>query len=158
MEEVGAREAPVRSQGRSLRDYRATHLRKPEAGRLKFGYYNVIAKGCRDTLRKIGGGVLILAHASRNAEKLYPPLPACPPLRGCTIKFPPTENPETALLVSGFYLTPKKAGRVNLDLLRSVCRTVRNQGTDDQISQVLAGDFNVPLWSETYRVWRSGMG
>ena len=67
-----------------------TNLRKPEADRISFKNYNVIAEDCRDAQRKIGGGVLTLVHTSRNAEKLHPPLPARPPLEMRTIKFYPT--------------------------------------------------------------------
>ena len=94
-----------------------THLRRKDVKKIRINDYVVLADSCRPTPvgDHIGSGVVILVHANFAPEEI-PEIEGLPEhLEHCSIKFYPTANPKTVMRISGVYITPTGAEKLEIE-------------------------------------------
>ena len=132
-----------------------THLRERDLSKFKIRHYDIISSYCRVTENRIGGGVLILAHATCNIEKYTLPGDVPSPLETCSAKLFPTMNPDAVLILTGIYIPPGQTRELSMKKLETLCEPCLADETSTPMSHILTGDLNTRTWSDLYEEWCS---
>ena len=94
-----------------------THLRKSELGQVWFEHYAVLADSCRMGQKKIGGGVLFLAHHRLSAAKRTLTNPAEHHIERCPVKLYLASAQRAIMILTGSYVPPKITPNLKLGRL-----------------------------------------
>ena len=132
-----------------------THLRQSDLAWVKCPGYNVVAHHCRRTPvgQRIDGGVLILVHVNFTTAK-QPKIPRlAPTIESCTTKIFPTENPITALRVTGVYIPPGGVATIKMETLKRLSAPGAEENTEETLPHIIGGDFNTTGWKRMYEEW-----
>ena len=130
-----------------------SHLRKENLAGLNFAEYNPVAETCRNTMGRIGGGVLILVHRAVKADRFDLEVPKTEAIEICTIKLYPLYDAGSALLVSGVYCPPKLTSQIDLGCLCEYSRMIVDDATQVELSHIMTGDYNTTSWLDTFNEW-----
>ena len=103
-----------------------THLRKRDLQFFKIANYDIVSDYCRDASKRIGGGVLIIAHKLCNIEKFVLPNSIPSPLETCSVKLFTTLGGNAILIVTGIYIP---SGKTRKSLRKASTHSVRRYYT-----------------------------
>ena len=130
-----------------------THLREAEVDQLRFRNYAVITRTCRETVGRIGGGVLILVHTLFKSSKVTLPRTVAGPIESCRVLLFPIRFPEAAVVITGVYVPPKQTKHLTLDGLSQLSTPIRDKETQLSVSHIITGDFNATTWIPLFEEW-----
>ena len=137
-----------------------SHLRKRELKRIKFEGYTIIGEHCRQNPGRITGGVLILVRNAVAAEVEPEPSPFGPRscIEACSIMLYPTDQQETAIKITGVYISPKRTRALTAKKFAKLSKASINNKTGEIQQHLLVGDFNTTSWTSLFHEWTQEEG
>ena len=135
-----------------------SHLRKGDLGWLKgndFPEHAVIASFCRRAKnRKIGGGVVIMAHKGLTVVKRKDGEGDGEAVEVCSVHLHPERNESLRIRISGVYMPPSRTGQITEEHLREIGGDCSGAVDTSEEPHLILGDFNPTTWMEMYEEWR----
>ena len=137
-----------------------SHLRRKDLRRIKIPGCVLLAHFCRIARgRWIGGGVAIMVRTTVTAEELDSG-EGDDRIESCSMYIYPEGRGGTRIKVTGVYITPRNAARLELAHLME-CSGVRPEDMNDEEAStphLIMGDLNPPSWTELLAEWCSEAG
>ena len=137
-----------------------SHLRKRDLKKLRYKNYVVLADSCRPIPlgEHAAGGVVILVHANFTASEL-PEIADLPKaMEHCSIKLYLTQDPRTAVRISGLYIPPSGTKKLDMPSLQLLSEPLLDPRTTDALPHIIAGDLNTTSWPSLYQEWLQAAG
>ena len=132
-----------------------THLREDDLDTFDIPHYHVVADYCRPTPvgEWIKGGVLILVHTNFDADELPKLTSLAPHIEHCSCTLFPTDDPATAIRVSGVYIPPTRGRALTMGRLQKMTAPLAASQGGDVVPHLLGGDFNITSWPGLFEEW-----